>query len=548
MLRRIESSVTDNPEPLSEPDRREMIDLQKAYEELSILRRFLIWLKTVFTGLNREQAVEEILLKDLARHVHQHDPRLLDYHRGQLRTGVFEQLKELREHARVLNPLLTRIHGKEKQPFVVFFAEMEIEEQHNQLLADTDPKQEYTIDADVAERDIRSKLNAKMEATLQTIPKIHRQRVTISMKFLELLFRLSSYPFDRLINRFQELEDGTAVCGFDQAADDLEELAAIMAGLTEYPGMRVLQAAILFAYQAENGGVEQSEEQMKTHLQKVLAAAEGIRYFNRLVPLSDLVRLVRRQRSYQVRPEGGGEEWYQLYLRYWKHRLDRLLSRFVARRRLQHLVREAAELIETPRIEAPSFYPRRETGEPGLYGLSLAFIRHFHTQLYPKRMEGPIRTVFVDGEFYKQANREQFNSVVQELQRLRERVELLERNLQPGGEIREKVKALGESEQNPRARRKGIVEQIRGIENEARGIVEETLNILGILENLLNGILNARAGSAYDTLANRSQIGGSRNSHLLEELSRCIEISQEVRRVAGELLSIEKSSQDTEEA
>lgn len=546
MLRRIEESVVDSPEPLNQPETGESIDLEEAFESFGLLRRIVIWFRVLFGRLDRQEAIERTLLRDLAHRVDQHDPDLIDFRGRQLRGRFAQFLRELQEHSRVLNPLLSRIVGKEKQAFIVFYAAMEIEEHHQRLLEDTNPNNEFTIDDEVAERDVRAKLNGKLEGTLQSIPKIMRQKIASSLKLLELLFRLSSFPFDRILNQFQEFPEGGGFCGFDMVADEIERLASIMAGLTDYPGMRVLEAAILFAYQGDHATGDDGEEQMRRHLHKALAAADGIRAFNRSVPLSDIVRLIRGKRTYAVKPEGGGEEWYQLYLHFWKSRLERLVSRFIARRKLQAIVKEAADLLETPRIEAPSYYPARETGEPALYGLAFAFIRHFYTKLYPDRMEGPIKTVHIDGEFYKQANREQYNSIYNELARLQERSDLLASGLSPEGSIHENLQKVQEEEENPTVRRSRINEQIHRIEEDAYSIVDGTITNLGILENLLNGILNARAGSAYDTLANRSQIGGSQNGRLLEDLQGCVELSQEVRRVAVEILNIEKATRGAE--
>jgi hypothetical protein len=161
-------------------------------------------------------------------------------------------------------------------------------------------------------------------------------------------------------------------------------------------------------------------------------------------------------------------------------------------------------------------------------------------------MEGPIKTVHIDGEFYKQSNREQYNSVYNELLRLQERADLLASRLEPGGTIHEHLQKVQQEEESPSIRRTKINEQVRRIEEDAYSIVDGTITNLGILENLINGILNARAGSAYDTLANRSQIGGSQNGRLLEDLQRCVELSQEVRRVAVEILNIEKTTRGSE--
>jgi hypothetical protein len=542
MLRRIEKSVIDSPEPLNQPEPEETIDLEEVFDEFSLLRRLIIWIKVFLAGLDREEAIERILLRDLAHQIHQHDPELLDFRRRMFKWRFAQLVKELQLQSRMLNPLLSRILGKEKQAFVVFYAAMEIEEHHHRLLEDTNPNNEYDVDDEVAERDIRAKLNAKMDNTMQSIPKIMRQKLSSSIKLLELLFRLSSFPFDRILNQFQEIPEGSGFCGFDLVSDEVERLASIMAGLTDYPGMRVIEAAILFAYEGDHDVGEDSEEKMRSHLNKALAAADGIRSFNRAVPLSDIVRLMRGKRTYVVKPEGGGEEWYQLYLRFWRSRLDRLVTRFMARKKLQQVVKDAAELLETPKIEVPPYYPKRETGEPALYGLAFAFVRHFYTKLYPERMEAPIKTVHIDGEFYKQANRDQYNTMYNELLRLQERCDLLASRLSPGGSIAEHFRKLREEEDNPALRRNGINDQIRRIEEDAYSIVDNTITTLGILENLLNGILNARAGSAYDTLANKSQIAGSQNARLMDDLQMCLELSMEVRRVATEIVNIEKTT------
>ncbi|MFP4329980.1 MAG: DUF5312 family protein [Alkalispirochaetaceae bacterium] len=546
MLRRVESAVTDSSEPLKQAETEEAVDLEASFAEFGVLRRLFVWVQVLLTGLDRGEAIERFLLKDLAHRIHQHDPELLDPRRRVFLDRFLKLTRELKDHARVLNPLLTRILGREKQAFIVYFASMELEEQHQQLLDDTDPTKGFTLESDVPERDIRAKLLGRLDGTLQSIPRILRQKITSSMRLVEMLFRLSAFPYDRIINQFQEYGDSESFCPFDLISEDVERLASIMAGLTDYPGMRVLQGAILFVYEEDEEGTQDSEAHLRKHLQQVLAAAEGIRGYNRSVPLGDIVRLIKRKRNYLIKPEGGGEEWFQIYHRFWKSRLDRLVNRFLARRKLQTVVKEASDLLETPKIQVPSFYPRRQNGEVALYGLAFSFINHFYTRLFPDQMETPIRTIYTDGEFYKQANRDQFNSTFNELTRWEERTRVLVTQLSNGGAIAETFRRLREEEENPTVRRRGINSQIESVEKDAQAIVEGTTTTLSILENLLNGILNARAGSAYDTLANRSQIGGSRNGVLLDEIDRCVTLSQEVRRVAGELMRIERNSYDPE--
>lgn len=78
------------------------------------------------------------------------------------------------------------------------------------------------------------------------------------------------------------------------------------------------------------------------------------------------------------------------------------------------------------------------------------------------------------------------------------------------------------------------------VDQELATIIGLTRTTVEILVNILGGILYARAGSSYDTLANYGQIGGRRNAEFVEELKDVHRRLSGYIGVSGEIDALER--------
>ncbi|MCG8478320.1 MAG: DUF5312 domain-containing protein, partial [Spirochaetales bacterium] len=143
-----------------------------------------------------------------------------------------------------------------------------------------------------------------------------------------------------------------------------------------------------------------------------------------------------------------------------------------------------------------------------------------------------VRIILTSGEFYKSSNRAQFNDAYNEFEQIPDRVENLERNLEPD-------QAWGvalSSGHDPVHREK----MARRIDQELQQIARDARITLESLVNLLGGILYARPGSSYDTIANFGQIGGRRNAELIDELKESHQRLAGFLGVMGEIDTVER--------
>ena len=89
------------------------------------------------------------------------------------------------------------------------------------------------------------------------------------------------------------------------------------------PDSRLIQALCFFENREE---LESEEFDMRMQLKKYIAKAEQsldiIRDFNRIIPLPNIIKYIKNNINYRPSAAGGGENWFQLFKKFWGGRLE----------------------------------------------------------------------------------------------------------------------------------------------------------------------------------------------------------------------------------
>jgi hypothetical protein len=84
------------------------------------------------------------------------------------------------------------------------------------------------------------------------------------------------------------------------------------------------------------------------------------------------------------------------------------------------------------------------------------------------------------------------------------------------------------------------------IDREVQTIAEFSRTTVEVIVNTVGGILYARPGSSYDTLANYGQIGGRRNAEFIDELKDLHQRLSAYVTILGEIESIERRAAEND--
>ncbi len=530
MLSDLEDKVQVSEEPLldeTEGEEKPSMSPELEYQKFSLLDKLILFFRKVFTGRTREDLVNEVLVKDLGRRLEADIPGMVDAGTRRLASPLFHELDKLRRAAVVFQGPLDKALNHQKQEFFAFLGGREFEAVEQKLQTNLDPWDVYQGNPYHTNQEVKEILEAEMDLILDDIPQEARKRVYQYARTLALLHRLSRFPFDVLLSRFEQTAEG--VPGAAEAAavkDSLAELAEILWNLRTPPSFQTLEALAVFYEQDHLGqGGYDLEGALRDRLDKAGGALSVIRELIHRLPLVLLVRFLLENPGWEPRSFSGGEDWYVLFKKFWKSRLNESYRLFTLGRRRQELDSRVEELLPKgflAEVRPGERYPHT------LYSQSLAAIEGVLDALVLPWMNYYLKILLVDGEFYKQENRQEFTEGYNDLFLVREELEQFREKVSPRGDwgslLQDEAPQAGDNQagdnQAGGAQAAGERCKIQDqINQEAGGLAERGTGDLSALNRVLGGVIGG-GGQEYDSLSNIDFIAGTENRKFRDELAQ----------------------------
>jgi hypothetical protein len=181
------------------------------------------------------------------------------------------------------------------------------------------------------------------------------------------------------------------------------------------------------------------------------------------------------------------------------------------------------------------------TNTPVRHELSLSFIKGFLEDVFSP-LSRSLKLIYLNGEFYKEENRNAFTDAFLYLSETESKIEQLESTLGPQGDLRAAIQEVKGQALGPRLRRKRIADILSRADSQARTLLEEFLEQIDNLKALLYGILKGQPGDRYDTLVNLKKIGGRENSNLRKAWIRALDKSDRATKLLKRIRELEINS------
>ncbi len=555
MLERIRSSVTVVEEPLSRFHERPKVDLAAELQKLSFIQRVWLLICALLNGRNRVEVIEQFLIKDLGREIQKQAPGLIDLRGGTARALLYEQLETLRNHARVFRVPLSRAVGSADSSFYAFLCGFEMPQLQNQLEEDTDAFRLSAAEPDLTEPELRHRVFVNLDYILESMPADGRRRMYNNAQALQSLYDLAGFPFDELLRGFQTTPEGEPLdCPFDYIRESLTKLAGIMVGMQFFPSARLIEALYLYLNQErfEVPG-SQVEQELSGQVKTAADALNAIRSFTAAVPLPDLVRYMRGDINYSPKRTSGGEEWYSQVRRFWARRIERQYDNYLFAVKYEQLRDKASEVLSTGVgvfSDYRSLVRRALMADPGepvkaRFALSLGVVQTFVSSQFSEWMHAPMKNLLIDGQFYKDDNREEYARAFETLSSLESQLDVFRERLADTGDFGLGLKRITRESHTSKAYRANASELIKRVDLRAREIIRDTISALDSATEVLNGILYGEVGGKYDTLSNLGQIGGRGRERLMTQLDRCLTRCRETGELLREILQLEETAPET---
>lgn len=542
LLLKLQSTVSVSDEPLNdeEVDEGEEVRLEEAYYSMGLWQRFVVLLTALFTGKERLEIVEERLIRNLGQNLEQEAPDIIDASGVRLRPGFFRAVDTLqRQLACFQNPLGVAL-GRARGEFYAFLVGTVMEAVHDRLLQETDPEPLALDSPQASERELRHRIDKRFEEILGEIDERERQAIYAEIRSLYQLEVLAGIPYDTVLAAGGE-DMGMDTDLMREFRSVLGELADVLYSLRTPPSVHALEAVFLFSV---DSSVEPAElpNVLRERLRRAEDGLAAIREFNRFVPLLRVLKFLYRDMNYVPTELGGGEDWFVMYRDYWKSRITRRFNAFSQERNKKRLMEDIYAFLGQDHLPRLKRYRSNAWmgGVPARYEISLAFIKAFHDQVLMPEMNRYLKTLLIDGEFYKQENREEYTDSYNGLLRIPEGLDAIEERLSEDGEIGGAIRQTLNEPMSQSVRRQRVRNLLQQADREAESFILRTEQHLHLCKEVVNGILYGEVGGKYDTLSNIGYIGGKNNQGYLRELNEVMKKAERGESYLRQMYELER--------
>ncbi len=531
------TAISTEPLHILDADSAEKVDYAAAYKDLGLIAKAIIIVRSLLSGMSKDDLVKERILRGIARQADAAAPGLADTRRRVFLEPFRDELIALKAAARYFYDLLDRSLEKNRAEFFAFLASLRFERTHLELSTETDPGTFIERNALASDNDVRLAVNAALESALSRMEEDYRRLMLQDVRNLQCLKKLSGFLFDRIINGFQPSQSGRKELSFYTAADQLEQLATILLAL-EPPSAKLMEAILAFDLGEEVGNKDfDLDEAIKAESANAANALGAIRGFNARVPLEAALKLVNEDPNWRRPNFSGGEDWFALFKSYWKERIEKRYQKFVAERRIRQLETEVVAMVGA---QPQSWFEHlSETGEeaspPVRFARALRFLEAFYHQVFLSDVNNVLKVVLLDGEFYKRDNRLEFTDAYNGMLQIGEGLKSLDHRLAPDGELGSTYYHAKNELIPLQIKKRKIESAVQAADVEAESLIRRANDAMLKMQLILNGIVAGEARGRYDSLANLSSIEGKANKDFQRKLSLTKDKLEKTVFLLGEL-------------
>ncbi len=527
---------------LSHEERRYLLDKLATKEELSlqqpaekeeevlpdyktILKRFswftqlILYLKSLFKGLPLEKIVKDRLFEDVGSSLQRQFPSWLQARTRMFFPQFYYELKNLLDSLEVFIDPLNLAMGQDKGEFFAFLIGNAIEDIQQRILFETDFWMVYDQNQERSNQDIKTIVEGNLRVILDSIPQDIRKKVYNEVKKMHHLYLLCNFPKEQIYAPFFITGEGPNPAPFEEFSHLLVSLWSRLSALDDQDLSTVLESLFIYYLKAKLFKREEWDQLLEKNFALAKESLQIIRDFRARVPIGKLCALVTRNMEVRKEPLPGIEDWFNIYRSFWKSKIARDYKVFNRERTqrilnstLTHFLNMTEDEFEENRV-----FPKILTNEVYPYqDRTLTFLRLFYNRVFPYRFHPLLKLVFMEGEFYKKANKTEFGETYSQLLKFADEVEKLSIRISTTGEWGSRLLTIGSL---PRDQQIAEVKSVFQTATEAiLDLLKRMTPVLQSLYNLLHGIVKTEAGGVYDGLSNLSQLGGRNNSIVRREL------------------------------
>ncbi|MEM5947713.1 DUF5312 family protein [Spirochaetia bacterium 38H-sp] len=487
-------------------------NIEEVWEKLSILTKLIIFLKSLFGIKKREDAIKQIILGRIRTRINKNNSLLLNYKEKRFTPLLYDNIKTIADIISAIRKKMLPVYtNKNADAFIALLTGFFIPEAQSHLESSGDiyKKEEKirtespSLNFQDIKKTIKKELSSAIDESFSYIPPKARVNMQDCTGFFYYTKALIDFSFPPLLSFWGHAGANQTIMWDNKELQLLlVELVNILYSTEKVPPLSYFRILATFIHNLEIG----KNPEIKGH-NEIYAELVGL--FSELqekaheLPLLEIVRYITENPSYMPSIHFGGEDWLARTKRYWREKFDTDFKDFVAYKEKEDLYQRMCEITGVKTLLDIKNYSNA-TGQDytGKHALSLMFLKTFgETIFFPKHVP-TLKTIVLDGNFYKQDNKNKFTESYNILMGIKETIEQLEARFSDNGELGRIYNAITREIAMPVLKRKRLEVLFEQEEKKIEQWLVSVQNAASTMGKVLGGILWGKSGEAYDTLSN----------------------------------------------
>jgi hypothetical protein len=544
LLERLSKNSGISMEPLYERKPEILKKAEDAFAELSLVWRIWFYIIGFFLGKPPVRMYENSAIAKIGREINITSPGYYNYTQGLLLSDTHKALGELKNAVRFFYNALDSSVNKDKGAFYAFMASFEAPEIHELFSRISDPGNFSKLHPDMGPELLKQAALDAYSETLSAMTESQREKMYRDVRSLICLKELSSFLYDRLIANFRlDAASRGHVCPAAPPKGQLAALNNILFSLKQVPSLALLSTLFIFS---QRETFENKSETLNYELQKLMAQTEKslatIRNFNKNVPLTQILRCITKDTSYEPHELPGGEDWFVIFRNYWKDKIEESYDDYLLEVKRAE-IDKAFDIFfgESEIINVESKYS--EDSIPVENALLFSFLLTFYKKIFIPDMNQVLRPILIDGDFAKKENRIDFTESYNELIKMEDAINGLVKKTGPGGDYGTRHKQLKIDVVSPVIRHRKLQILFEDASEESFEIAQKAKTALGLMNAVIHGILVPVEDAKYASLTNLSTMLGKANREFMIALKDTSDKLMLAVDLVGNITDVEGASE-----
>ncbi len=516
-------------------------NLQLRLNNESVIYKFLLWVRSVFSKRPSEKIYNDDLLLRIAKKVNKEHPGLINHHAAVLDSVFYERLRTLKDAADFFKPYFSFVDAAQGE-FYVFLSSFVVPELSDRINRNADP---FTLPfSRNPTPDVKTELLRKLDDLLNGIEPSSRTKLYYAISSLNWLKQYTRLPFIHFSSQFTNIAGANYTCPYGNAVNDYDVFGSLFAHVTPISS-ESLEALYLFSQKKDLTSNAQSKD-IERAVKEFMAVANShlatIQMFITGVPVIKVGKLVNLDYDWEPGNIGGAEAWFPSFRSHWRKILEVRWNDWLRERKKNLLSASLKNDFGLTSFPTMLYAPWKKlwSDVSFAYELTGGFISWFAMEKYDEIIN-TMNEVMLEGIFLRSENRQEYSEGMNNFVNANKKMQELIEKLSPSGAFGLAFEEIATSKIRTLQVQNQIDSMMSSTETDVADIYKKFIQGAKQIDDVYKGFFEDIKDGVHESLQNWTSIKGHQNREWRDKLRNIFIMLKRVIFYLSELEPIDQA-------